>query len=56
MCFELAREAEAVRERLEAANAPIKLLAGKLQDAVARFCVGLARQPCQVERYGAPLR
>lgn len=49
MCFELAREAEA-------ANAPMKLLAEKLQDAVASFCVGLARQPYQVERYGAPLR
>lgn len=52
----LARDAEAARERLEAANAPMRLLAEKLQDAVASFCIGLARQPYQVERYGAPLR
>ena len=52
----LAQQAEAARERLTAVNAPMKLLAEKLQEAVARFCVGLAREPYRVERYGAPLR
>ncbi len=52
----LARQAEAARERLEAVNAPMKILAEKLQEAVASFCIGLAREPYQVERYGAPLR
>ena len=52
----LARQAESARNRLAAANAPMKRLAEKLQEAVASFCVGLARTPYQVERYGAPLR
>lgn len=52
----LAQQAEAARERLTAVNAPMKLLAERLQEAVARFCVGLAREPYRVERYGAPLR
>ncbi|WP_204279789.1 hypothetical protein, partial [Serratia marcescens] len=38
----LARKAEAARERLAAANEPMRLLAEKLQDAVGTFCVGLA--------------
>lgn len=51
----LGRQAEAARERLETANAPMRLLAEKLQQAVASFCIGLAREPYRVERYGAPL-
>ena len=47
----LAREAEAARERLDAANAEKRALAAKLEPAVARFCVGLAKTPYHVERY-----
>lgn len=49
----LAQKAEAARERLAAANEPMRLLAEKLQDAVGTFCVGLARQPYHVDRYAS---
>ena len=49
----LAAKAEAARERLAAANEPMRILAEKLQDAVGAFCVGLARQPYQVDRYAS---
>ncbi|MEN5082922.1 amidohydrolase family protein [Bosea sp. TWI1241] len=51
----LASQAEAARARLEAANAPMKQLAERLQQAVASFCIGLSHEPYRVERYGAPL-
>ncbi len=47
----LAREAEAARERLEAANADLKALADKLSVVVGSFCPGLAAEPYQVRRY-----
>ena len=47
----LAREAEAARERLEAATAEVKALADKLSVVVGSFCPGLAAEPYQVRRY-----
>jgi 5-methylthioadenosine/S-adenosylhomocysteine deaminase len=47
----LAREAEAARERLEAANATVKGLVEKLAVVVGSFCPGLAAQPYHVRRY-----
>jgi guanine deaminase len=47
----LARDAEAAVERLRAANEGSKMLAGKLEDVVGRFCVGLSRKPYHVERH-----
>ena len=49
----LARRAEAARERLAAANEPMRLLAEKLQDVVGTFCIGLARQPYHIDRYAS---
>jgi len=49
----LAQKAEAARERLAAANEPMRLLAEKLSDAVGTFCIGLARTPYPVDRYGS---
>ena len=47
----LARQAEAARERLEAANASIKALTAQLSVVVGSFCPGLAAEPYQVRRY-----
>jgi 5-methylthioadenosine/S-adenosylhomocysteine deaminase len=47
----LAREAEAARERLEQANAPVKTLVEKLSVVVGSFCPGLAAAPYHVRRY-----
>lgn len=47
----LAREAEAARERLEAATAEMRALADKLAVVVGRFCPGLAARPYPVRRY-----
>jgi 5-methylthioadenosine/S-adenosylhomocysteine deaminase len=47
----LAREAEAARERLEQANAPVKALVDKLSVVVGSFCPGLAAAPYHVRRY-----
>ena len=47
----LAREAEAARERLEAANAEARHLAEKLSLVVNSHCPGLASQPYHVRRY-----
>ncbi len=50
----LAREVEAARERLEAANRERRVLCGHLAKVVDSFCPGLAREPYHVHRYGAP--
>lgn len=47
----LAQQAEAARERLEAATADAKLLFEKLSPIVASFCPGLAAVPYQVRRH-----
>jgi 5-methylthioadenosine/S-adenosylhomocysteine deaminase len=47
----LASEAEAARERLEAANAGMRALADKLSVVVGSFCPGLAAAPYHVRRY-----
>ena len=47
----LAREAEAARERLEAANAQVKALVDRLSVVVGSFCPGLAAAPYHVRRY-----
>ncbi len=47
----LAHEAEAARERLEAANAGVKALVDKLSVVVGSFCPGLAAAPYHVRRY-----
>ena len=47
----LAREAEAARERLEAANAGVKALVDRLSVVVGQFCPGLAAQSYHVRRY-----
>ncbi len=47
----LAREAEAARERLEAANAGVKALTEQLSVVVGSFCPGLAAAPYHVRRY-----
>ncbi|MFI5015340.1 MAG: amidohydrolase family protein [Hyphomicrobiales bacterium] len=52
----LARQAEAARERLAAATAPQRALAEKLQEVVATFCIGLAKEPYPIERYGGSPR
>ena len=47
----LAREAEAARERLEAATAEVKHLTEKLAVVVASHCPGLAAAPYHIQRY-----
>lgn len=47
----LAAEAEAARERLEAANAEWRELYRRLEPVVASFCPGLAAQPYHLRRY-----
>jgi guanine deaminase len=47
----LAREAEAARERLEAANAEVRALTERLAVVVNSFCPGIAAAPYQVRRY-----
>jgi guanine deaminase len=47
----LGREAEAARDRLEAATADAKALFENLSPIVASFCPGLAAVPYQVRRY-----
>lgn len=47
----LAREAEAARDRLEAANAGVKALTEQLSVVVGSFCPGLAAAPYHVRRY-----
>jgi guanine deaminase len=47
----LAREAEAARDRLEAANARVKALTEQLSVVVGSFCPGLAAAPYHVRRY-----
>ena len=44
------RDAEAAVERLEAAGAGARDLALALEDAVGRYCVGLARRPYHIHR------
>lgn len=52
----LRREAEAARDRLDAANADARAAASPLADLVGCFCLGHARQPHELARalYGAP--
>ena len=47
----LARDAEAARDRLEAANAGLRDLYERLIPVVASFCPGLASQPYHLNRY-----
>ncbi|MDW8313837.1 MAG: amidohydrolase family protein [Rhodovarius sp.] len=47
----LAAEAEAARERLEAAAEPLRALCARLEPVVASFCPGLAAQPYHLTRY-----
>ena len=47
----LAREAEAARDRLEAANAAVKAPTEQLSVVVGSFCPGLAAEPYHVRRY-----
>jgi 5-methylthioadenosine/S-adenosylhomocysteine deaminase len=47
----LAIEAEAARERLEAANATQRDLFNALEPVVASFCSGLAARPYHLSRY-----
>lgn len=47
----LAREAEAARERLEAATAEVKRLTEKLAVVVSSHCPGLAAAPYHIQRY-----
>jgi guanine deaminase len=47
----IAVEAEAARERLEAANARQKTLFDALEPVVASFCSGLAARPYHLSRY-----
>jgi len=49
----LARQAEAARARLEAANAERKALFEKLAPVVSSYCPGLAAQPYHIHRYAA---
>jgi 5-methylthioadenosine/S-adenosylhomocysteine deaminase len=49
----LAREAEAARDRLDAANAQVKALTEQLSVVVGNFCPGLAAAPYHVRRYVA---
>jgi guanine deaminase len=51
----LAREAESARERLEKLNRDNRGLYERLEPLVGGFCVGLARAPLPIHRYGAPL-
>jgi guanine deaminase len=48
---QLAHEAEAARERLEAATADAKALFERLAPIVASYCPGLAQVPYQLNRY-----
>jgi guanine deaminase len=49
----LREQAEAVRERLYAANVDNRALYAALEPIVGSFCPGLARMPYHVHRYGA---
>jgi guanine deaminase len=49
----LSAEAEDARERLVALNADNKALYERLEDVVGAYCVGLAKGPYHVHRYGA---
>ena len=50
----LARDVEATRQRLEAANHERRALFPHLAKVVNSFCPGLAREPYHIHRYGAP--
>jgi guanine deaminase len=50
---QLARKAEAARERLAAANAANRALFERLEGLVNAFCPGLARTPYHVDRFAA---
>jgi guanine deaminase len=47
----LARQAEAARQRLARANAPLKALYERLAPVVGRYCPGLAHMPYHIDRY-----
>ncbi len=49
----LARDAQAAAERLSAATAEAKALAGELETVVGTYCVGFTRQPYHIERHAA---
>ena len=49
----LHRDAEAAIERLRAANAENKVLVERLEPAIGRFCMALAREPFHVHRYAS---
>jgi 5-methylthioadenosine/S-adenosylhomocysteine deaminase len=51
----LARDAQAARDEVAAANTDGKHLAQAIERAVGSFCIGLCREPFHLHRYGGPL-